>query len=131
MAPRPSKKFNVNQFEGVEVPDELKPLSLLQEAEMLINGQRQQDYGDKLQNFAHSAMILTGILAHKLQQGESITPEDVAAIMIGMKLARASKTPSHRDSWLDIAGYAGCVDKLQMERRAGYQLPGAVEDSNG
>lgn len=129
MAPRPSKKFNVNQFEGVEVPDELKPLSLLQEAEMLINGQRQQDYGDKLKNFAHSAMILTGILAHKLH--DAITPEDVATIMIGMKLARASKTPSHRDSWLDIAGYAGCVDSLQIERRAGYELPGIVEDTNG
>jgi len=27
--------------------------------------------------------------------------------MIWVKMARLAKTPSHQDSWIDIAGYAG------------------------
>lgn len=108
---------------------ESKPFpSLLQRAEETINGQRQADYGDKLQNFSQIAMIWQGILAHKLLPNAAISPEDVAAMMIGLKLSRVAKTPDHTDSWLDIAGYAGCVDILQQERIAGAALLGATRD---
>lgn len=106
----------------------LPPPSLNQRADVLINGDRQQDYGDKLQNFAQTAMIWQGLLAHKLLPGAKILPEDVGHLMIGLKLSRLAKTPDHNDSLLDIAGYAGCVDKLQSERIAEKGLLGATED---
>lgn len=104
-------------------------LTLLQRAEATINGPRQKEYGDKLQNFSQIAMIWQGLLAHKLMPGQKILPEDVAAMMIGVKLARVAKTPDHFDSWLDVAGYAGCVDRLQAERIAETELLGATEDA--
>lgn len=104
-------------------------LSLLQQAHNLINGGRQRDYGNKLQNFAQTAMIWQGILAHKLQPGQTITPEDVGLLMIGLKMSRLAKTPDHQDSILDIAGYAGCIDILQAERMRGEELLGATIDS--
>lgn len=30
-----------------------------------------------------------------------------------VKIARLRNSPDHRDSWLDIAGYVGCWDKIQ------------------
>lgn len=102
--------------------------SFLQQADMLINGDRQQDYGDKLQNFSQIAMLWQGTLAAKLAPDASITPEDVALCMIQVKIARLAKKPDHFDSILDVAGYAGCYNKLQEERTAGAPLAGAIID---
>lgn len=104
------------------------PSSLLSQADNLINGQRQQDYGDKLQNFSQIAMLWQGTLAMKLAPDARITPEDVALCMMQVKIARLAKSPDHRDSIMDIAGYAGCYDKLQEERATGVELPGVITD---
>lgn len=101
---------------------------MLHRAQALIRGQRQQDYGDKLQNFSQIAMLWQGYLAPKLQFQSAITPEDVALCMILVKMARLSKSPDHKDSVLDIAGYAGCYDSLQEERAWGDFLAGATRD---
>lgn len=101
---------------------------MLHRAQALIQGQRQEDYGDKLQNFSQIAMLWQGYLAPKLQHHAAITPEDVALCMILVKMARLSKSPDHKDSVLDIAGYAGCYDTLQAERAYGHFLAGATRD---
>lgn len=93
-------------------------LSLLAQADNIINGQRQQDYGDKLNNFSQIAMLFSGTLARKLAPDQMITAEDVALLMMQVKIARLAHMPMHKDSILDIAGYAGCMDKLQDERIA-------------
>ena len=101
---------------------------LLSKAREIIHGDRQQDYGDKLQNFSQIAMLWQGILAPQLADDSKITPELVALCMIAVKIARLSKSPDHQDSILDIAGYAGCYDILQEERKAGRRLRGAIID---
>lgn len=103
--------------------------SLLQQADNLINGARQQEYGDKLQNFSQIAMGFQMVLAAKLQQYAEITAEDVALCMMQVKIARLAKSPDHRDSILDVAGYAGCYDKLQEERKNRIELKGATFDA--
>lgn len=35
-------------------------------------------------------------------------PHHVAMFMVCVKLSRLCESPGNRDSWLDIAGYAGC-----------------------
>lgn len=102
----------------VEAKVEAAPLSLLAQADVLINGQRQQDYGDKLSNFTQIAMLFSGVLARKLLPTESISPDDVALLMMQVKIARLAKTRDHKDSIVDIAGYVGCLAKLQNERDA-------------
>lgn len=101
---------------------------MLHKAESLISGQRQQDYGDKLQNFTQIAMLFQATLCMKLASNARITPEDVALLMMQVKIARLSKSPDHSDSILDVAGYAGCYDKLQQERFDGAELIGATVD---
>ena len=103
-----------------------KKPTLLQVAEATINGARQQEYGDKLNNFSQISMLWTGLLARKLTS--PITPEDVALMMINVKAARLAHNPGHKDSIVDIAGYAGCYDKLQEERAEGQELEGILVD---
>lgn len=100
-------------------------IPLLHQAETLINGQRQADYGGKLQNFTQIAMGFNMVLATKLTS--PVTPDDVALLMNQVKVARLAKSPLHTDSILDIAGYAGCLAELQEERAAGVVLPGLLQ----
>lgn len=117
----------MSAIQNMAADEKQKPM--LHRAEDTINGPRQNDYGDKLVNFAQIANLWTGTIGHKLQVGRPITPEDVALCMIQVKVARLAKSPDHQDSILDIAGYAGCYDKLQDERKAGATIPGALRDS--
>lgn len=72
----------------------------LDKAEELINGQRAKDYGDSLVNHQRIADIWSVIL------NTEVTPEQVAACMIGLKLARLANDMKQDDTWVDIAGYA-------------------------
>lgn len=83
--------------------------SILEDAQELIHGQRNKDYGHPRENFQHSADLISAYL------GVDIDSMDVANIMILMKLSRVHGTGYHRDSYTDIAGYAGCVERIEEE----------------
>ena len=79
--------------------------SILDEAKCITGGERRQDYGHPAEDFAHTALMWTGILAPKLRDGAVITAMDVPLCMIAVKLARQSNRHK-RDNLVDIAGYA-------------------------
>ena len=75
----------------------------LREAARIISGERNKQYGNPEDNFERTAKIWSVIL------GTEISNEDVAMMMIGLKVARyASKSGFQPDTWVDIAGYAAC-----------------------
>ena len=75
----------------------------LREAARIISGERNKQYGNPENNFERTAKIWSVIL------GIQISNEDVAMMMIGLKVARyASKSGFQPDTWVDIAGYAAC-----------------------
>tara|TARA_R100001377_G_scaffold78513_1_gene56279 strand:+ start:205 stop:504 length:300 start_codon:yes stop_codon:yes gene_type:complete len=76
----------------------------LKEAEALINGPRAKEYGPARKNHKRIADIWSILLDKKLK--EPITPEEVVACMIGVKVARLAEDISKDDSWTDIIGYA-------------------------
>ena len=76
----------------------------LKEAESLINGPRAKEYGPAKLNHQRIADIWTILLRSKLSS--EITPEEVVACMVGLKLARLAEDISKDDSWVDIIGYA-------------------------
>lgn len=93
---------------GYERPADVTPREdVLNEASQLITGDRNRTYGSPTQNFADTAAVWNTILRRKLKDGEQITPGEVAAMMVGLKLVRMVAQPK-RDNWVDIAGYAGC-----------------------
>ena len=96
----------------------LPPPSILEKAEQLIHGARQADYGDKLDNFTQIAMGMQMVLARKLAPGAQLSAEDAALCMMQVKIARLAHMPDHEDSLVDVAGYAGCYECVQQERKA-------------
>jgi hypothetical protein len=69
----------------------------------LIAGNRDKQYGGPEENFRRIADIWT-VLFDRV-----FTPEEVAIAMVGVKMARwANKAGFQPDTWIDIAGYAGC-----------------------
>ncbi len=71
----------------------------LETAISYVDGDRQETYGHPLSDFVRTAKIWEGIL------GVSVSPEQVALCMIGIKISRLVQTPGHEDSLIDIAGY--------------------------
>lgn len=82
---------------------------ILQEASELINGERAKDYGDVTENFQRIANLWTDYLGPDDWQ---FTPHDVAMMMILVKMSRLATGGYHRDSLVDIAGYAALDAKL-------------------
>jgi hypothetical protein len=75
----------------------------LRQAATIINGDRNAQYGEPEDNFNRIGKIWSVILNHE------ITSEDVAMMMVGLKVARyAANSGFQGDTWIDIAGYAGC-----------------------
>lgn len=83
-------------------------ISILAEAEQIINGARAEDYGDVTENFQKIAD------GWKVIFGTGVTPRQVGHAMIWLKTCRDLNTPK-RDNLVDIAGYAGCIDKMKKD----------------
>jgi hypothetical protein len=83
--------------------ENLPRVEALRNAASIITGDRDAQYGGPEENFERIAKIWSIIT------GTHITREDVAMMMVGLKVARyASKSGFQPDTWVDIAGYAGC-----------------------
>ena len=85
---------------------------ILVNADKMVNGDRQDDYGSPENNFERIANLWCAYHAGKLKC--SVTPYDVAAILALLKIARiASGGHGKADNWIDLAGYAACGGELQ------------------
>ena len=83
--------------------------TVLQEAQRLVYGDRQADYGHPMDDFTRTAAMWTAIL------GMPVTPEQVGLCMIAVKVSRQCNHPK-RDNMTDAAGYAGTVQMVVEER---------------
>jgi hypothetical protein len=92
-------------------------LEVLDAAGSAIAGPRQDDYGPPSENFQRIADMWTVILGPQLNGGASINATDVALMMAAVKLARLVATPSHTDSWVDLAGYAALGSELSVAKK--------------
>lgn len=91
------------------------PQSILEEAQRVVFGPRQGVYGHPRDDFQRTADLWWAyLLGRKLIENEAVLrPEDVSAMMILLKLARLMETPDHRDSIVDIAGYAETMARVR------------------
>ncbi|WP_280273392.1 DUF6378 domain-containing protein [Nocardia wallacei] len=87
--------------------DEEQPgqLTVLEEAAALIDGDRETQYGNPAESFRRIAGLWSAYL------GVPLDPRDVANLMVLMKVSRA-KRGFHRDSYVDICGYAVLAERI-------------------
>lgn len=106
--------------EYVEPTDTLKPTftvagdakpkpkathSIAAEAENIVNGARRSTYGEAEDNFERIARFWNAYMKNTGREVE-ITAADVSPMMRLLKEARLCETPDHRDSFVDLIGYA-------------------------
>ena len=86
-----------------EAEDRPIRLAVLEDAATVVSGAREATYGGPEQSFGTIADLWSVYL------GCCLAPYDVAAMLALLKLARIKHSRgSHRDSWVDLAGYAAC-----------------------
>ena len=84
---------------------------ILAAAEKCVCGDREQDHGSPENNFRLIAEFWHTYLSAKCVAAGvhvQLEPEDVAAMMALLKIARLMSNPEHADSWIDGAGYLAC-----------------------
>lgn len=86
--------------------DDWNAAALLTTARDLVSGERQVQHGDKLQNHQNVAALWSAYL------GYAITVEQVAGMMVLLKLARTKTGGLNRDDFVDMAGYAGVMGEI-------------------
>jgi uncharacterized protein DUF6378/uncharacterized protein DUF4406 len=96
-------------FSAAEPQPPIAPETILEEAQRLVYGPRQADYGHPLDDFTRTAVIWSAII------GAPVTAEKVGLCMVGLKLSRQVNHPK-RDNLTDAAGYAGTVQMVIDER---------------
>lgn len=79
---------------------------ILSKASEIVNGQRQQDYGQPEDNFGHIARLWEAYM------GIEFSSVDVAMMMALLKIARIASGHATEDSFIDLAGYAACGGEI-------------------
>jgi len=86
---------------------------ILQKAKDLITGDRNETHGDAFQNHAEIAEFWNIFLDKKLQPMASITAEDVALMMVLMKISRNTQGKKNNlDNFIDMCGYAAIAGEI-------------------
>lgn len=94
---------------------------ILAAAERCVCGQREQDYGTPENSFKVIGELWEVYIKEKCVGTDTIVtivPEDVAALLGLLKIARIATGYGKDDNWIDLAGYAACGGELQQNMGA-------------
>lgn len=88
--------------------------AILERAESLINGDRLEQWGEPLENFARIGELWLPILREWQERydGEQMPPSMVALMLVQLKVARLITAPKAVDSAVDGAGYIALSGEL-------------------
>jgi len=89
---------------------------LLEHASQITSSDRNKAYGNPEDNFANIAAYWSAYVKQSSDLDIEFSPQDIAHMMILMKVARLATNPDHYDSLVDVAGYAACAADCQESR---------------
>ena len=87
--------------------------SILDEANKIIYGDREQTYGHPSKNLECIGDMWSAYLRSRFNINIELKAEDVALMNVLLKVSRLGNTPNLRDSLVDICGYAALVERCQ------------------
>jgi hypothetical protein len=86
----------------------MKRSDILNAADHAVTVDRAATHGALEDSFAAIAAIWS------VRLGVTVTPAQVALLMVDLKTVRAWSNPGHADNWIDLAGYAACGGELAL-----------------
>ena len=87
----------------------MKSNQVLNRASVLVQGQREKDYGDKKENHNNIAKLWSAYL------GISVTAHDVALMMVLLKMARTKLGQVSRDTYIDMSAYSAIAGEIKFK----------------
>ena len=96
---------------------------VLDDASNLVGGDRQGEYGDAHKNYKRIAALWS------LLTGADIDAPKAALMMAALKLDRAWQNPEHRDSYVDLAGYAAIARESAVMEHT-HAVAKTISDGN-
>ena len=90
---------------------------ILEQAKKLVSGDRHDKHGDKIVNHENIARLWSGYLQNKTQLKINLLPEDVANLMILLKVARSQAGQHNIDDYVDTCGYASIAGEIAEKRK--------------
>ena len=91
----------------------MKSNQFLNQASVLVQGQREKDYGDKVDNHNNIAKLWSAYLDIKIEA------HDVAIMMALLKMARTKLGAVSEDTYIDMAAYSAIAGEIKFEEKNG------------
>lgn len=85
--------------------------NILEEANTIIHGARNKDYGHPADNHQTTADMVRAYIKRRHGADIPLTARDICHFNILQKVSRDANAPK-RDSLVDIAGYAGNIEMI-------------------
>jgi Domain of unknown function (DUF6378) len=82
---------------------------------MQATADRGLNYGKPEHNFERIARRWSVHIKNSYGIDIELIPSSVAIMMADMKCARLENDDSHKDSWVDLAGYAACGGEIAVK----------------
>lgn len=87
------------------------PVTILQEAQALVHGARNADYGHPADDFEAVAKAFNAYIKKKYKIANYLEATDVPIFQMIVKIMREANKPK-RDNLVDIAGYAATLEMV-------------------
>lgn len=88
--------------------------NILKEADLIINANRPEKYGDVGESFNRVADIATLMFTPKELQFGGMTAQKVVKVMQAIKMSRDVYSPDNPDHLRDLCGYTELLDQLRQ-----------------
>ena len=89
----------------------MKSNQILNQASVLVQGQREKDYGDKTENHNNIAKLWSAYLDIK------INAHDVALMMALLKMARTKLGEVSKDTYIDMSAYSAIAGEIKFKEK--------------
>ncbi len=87
----------------------MKSYQFLNRARVLVEGQREKDYGDKTKNHKNIAKLWSAYL------DVSISAHDVAIMMTLLKISRTKLGEVSKDTYIDMSAYGAIAGEIKFK----------------
>ena len=89
----------------------MKSNQFLNQASVLVQGQREKDYGDKVKNHSNIAKLWSAYL------DIPVTAHDVAILMSLLKVARTKLGAVSKDTYVDMSAYGAIAGEIKFKEK--------------
>ena len=100
-----------NEYEEQDDTPDTASDSVLLEAQRIVHGRRQEDYGNPKDNHNRTALMWVAYMEGKYDMYCPFTPEDVCFLNALQKISRQMNAPK-RDNLVDICGYMANIEMI-------------------